>query len=38
MTRDECDELHGFKGDGELDPTKPIFIYKTENIICKIND
>lgn len=38
MTKDECDELHGFKGDGELDSTKPIFIYKTENIICKIND
>ena len=38
MTKDECDELHGFKGDEELDPTKPIFIYKTENIICKIND
>lgn len=38
LTKEERDTLHGFKGDGELDPTKPIHIYKTEAIICKIND
>jgi hypothetical protein len=38
LTKEERDTLHGFTGDGELDPTKPIHIYKTENIICKIND
>lgn len=38
MTKEECDVLHGFKGDSELDQTKPIFIYKTDAIICKIND
>lgn len=38
LTKDERDVLHGFKGDGELDPTKPILIYKTEHIICKINN
>ena len=37
MTKDECDELHGFKGDGELDPTKPILIYKTDAILAKVN-
>ena len=38
LTKEERDTLHGFKGDGELDPTKPIHIYKTDAIICKIND
>lgn len=38
MTKEECDELHGFKGDSNLDPTKPIYIYKTDCIICKINE
>ena len=38
LTKDERDTLHGFKGDADLDPTKPIHIYKTEHIICKIND
>lgn len=38
LTKEERDTLHGFRGDGELDPTKPIHIYKTEDIICKIND
>ena len=38
LTKEERDTLHGFKGDGDLDPTKPIHIYKTEDIICRIND
>jgi co-chaperonin GroES (HSP10) len=38
LTKEERDTLHGFKGDSSLDPTKPILIYKTEAIICKIND
>lgn len=38
LTKDECDELNGFTGDNDLDPTLPIYIYKTENIICKINE
>lgn len=38
LTKDERDTLHGFRGDADLDPTKPIHIYKTEHIICKIND
>ena len=38
MTKDECDELHGFKGDSSLDPAKPILIYKTNAIIAKVND
>ena len=38
LTKDEHDTLHGFKGDKDLDPTKPIHIYKTEAIICKLND
>ena len=38
LTKDENDTLHGFKGDKDLDPTKPIHIYNTEAIICKLND
>jgi co-chaperonin GroES (HSP10) len=38
LTKEERDTLHGFKGDSELDPTKPILIYKTDAIICKLND
>ena len=38
LTKEERDTLHGFKGDSELDPSKPIYIYKTDAIICKIND
>ncbi len=38
LTKDERDELHGFKGDSSLDPTLPIYIYKTDAIIAKIND
>ena len=38
LTKEERDTLHGFKGDSSLDPTKPILIYKTDAIICKIND
>ena len=38
LTKEECDTLHGFKGDSELDPSKHIHIYKTDAIICKIND
>ena len=38
LTKEECDTLHGFKGDSELDPSKPILIYKTDSIICKLND
>ena len=38
LTKEERDILHGFKGDGELDPTKPILIYKTDAIIAKVND
>lgn len=38
LTKDECDELHGFTGDKDLDPSLPIYIYKTENIICKIHE
>lgn len=38
LTKDECDVLHGFTGDKELDPSLPIYIYKTENIICKIHE
>ena len=38
LTKDERDTLHGFKGDGDLDPTKPILIYKTDAIIAKVND
>ena len=38
LTKDERDTLNGFKGDKELDPSKPIYIYKTDAIICKIND
>lgn len=37
LTKDERDTLHGFKGDSDLDPSKPIYIYKTDAIICKIN-
>lgn len=37
LTKDERDTLHGFKGDKDLDPSKPIYIYKTDAIICKIN-
>ena len=38
LTKDERDVLHGFKGDSNLDPSLPIYIYKTEDIICKVND
>ena len=38
LTKDECDELNGFTGDNELDPSLPIYIYKTDNIICKIHE
>ena len=38
LTKEECDTLHGFKGDSRLDPTKPILIYKTDAIIAKVND
>lgn len=38
LTKEERDTLHGFKGDSELDPSKPILIYKTDAIIAKIND
>lgn len=38
LTKDECDTLHGFTGDESLDPSSPIYIYKTESIICKINE
>lgn len=38
LTKEDRDTLHGFKGDSELDPSKPILIYKTDAIICKIND
>ena len=38
LTKEECDTLHGFKGDSSLDPTKPILIYKTDAIIAKVND
>ena len=37
LTKDERDTLHGFKGDSDLDSSKPIYIYKTDAIICKIN-
>lgn len=36
LTKEECDVLHGFRGDETLDPTKPIYIYKTSAILCKI--
>jgi len=38
LTKDERDTLHGFKGDSDLDPSKPIYIYKTDAIIAKVND
>jgi hypothetical protein len=38
LTKEERDTLHGFKGDSNLDPSLPIYIYKTEDIICKINN
>lgn len=38
LTKDERDVLHGFNGDKGLDPSKPIYIYRTNAIICKIND
>lgn len=38
LTKDERDTLNGFKGDKELDPSKPIYIYKTDAIICRIDD
>ena len=38
LTKEECDTLHGFKGDSSLDPTKPILIYKTDAILAKVND
>lgn len=38
LTKEERDTLHGFKGDESLDPTLPIHIYKTEDIICKVVD
>lgn len=38
LTKEEPDLLHGFKGDASLDPTLPIYIYKTEDIICKVVD
>lgn len=38
LTNEESDELHGFKGDSTLDPSLPIYIYKTNAIICKINE
>ena len=38
MTKEERDTLHGFKGDSNLDPSLPIYIYKTEDIICKVVD
>lgn len=38
LTKEESDELHGFKGDATLDPSLPIYIYKTDAIICKINE
>lgn len=38
LTKEECDILHGFKGDASLDPTKPIRIYKTDAILAKVND
>ena len=37
LTKDEHDTLHGFKGDSELDPSKPILIYKTDAILAKVN-
>ena len=38
LTKDERDALYGFKGDKDLDPSKPIYIYKTDAIIAKVND
>ena len=38
LTREESDVLHGFKGDSSLDPSVPIHIYKTDAIICKLNE
>ena len=38
LTKEERDTLHGFKGDSNLDPSLPIYIYKTEDIICKVVD
>ena len=38
LTKDERDTLHGFKGDSTLDPSSPIYIYKTDAIICKVVD
>ena len=38
LTKEERDTLHGFKGDSSLDPALPIYIYRTDDIICKIND
>ena len=38
LTKDERDVLHGFNGDKGLDPSKPIYIYKTSAIIAKVND
>lgn len=38
LTKEERDTLHGFKGDSDLDPSLPIYIYKTEDIICKVVD
>ena len=37
LTKEECDILHGFKGDSSLDPSKPILIYKTDAILAKVN-
>ena len=38
LTKDECDELNGSTCDKDLDPSLPIYIYKTDNIICKIHE
>mgnify|MGYP003291737441 CR=1 FL=1 len=37
LTKEDCDVLHGFTGDKSLDPSLPIYIYKTESIICRLN-
>ena len=38
LRKDERDVLHGFNGDKGLDPSKPIYIYRTSAIIAKVND
>lgn len=38
LTKEERDTLQGFGGSTTIDPTLPIHVYRTESIVCRIED